>query len=84
MDGYSKEDIVEIINNKRKKIMVEKREFPNTIEISTSLLMFLKLNYLSIMNEPLQNIKEMFGMKIIINDRIDSPEEIEVYYKKEI
>ena len=79
--GYKVSEIMEIINKKRIDYINKYNEYPNVIEINKRLLTFIKLNYLSIMNHPLEEIKILLGMNVKINEYIDEPEEIKVYYK---
>lgn len=83
MKQYNIQDIITIINNKRRKVMIQTGEFPNTMEIGKALLMFIKMQFLITVNVPLEDIKVMYGMNIIINDYIEEPEEIKIYYKGE-
>lgn len=82
MKQYNIQDILSIIIDKRVKFIIENDNFPNTMEIGSALLMFIKMQYLYIINEPLENIKTMFGMNIILNNNIEEPEEIKIYYKE--
>lgn len=84
MDSYSYNDVISIIANKKVKYITQTGDFPNVIEISKKLLIFLKINILAIMNVPTDEIKTIYGMKVKINDYIDAPEEVKVYYKKEM
>lgn len=79
---YNIQDIIQIINEKRRNYITKYGEFPNTMKISPAILMYIKMQYLYIINEPLENIKTMFGMNIILDSHIDEPEEIKIYYKE--
>ena len=81
MKKYTIQDIIQIINEKRRKIVMEEGKFPNTMELSKSLLIFIKMQFLITINVPIENIKTMYGMNIIINDYLKTPEEIKIYYK---
>lgn len=82
MKEYKIQDIIEIINNKRKIVILQYGEFPNTIEIGKKLLIFIKMHFLAMMNRPLEDTKTIFGMNIIVNDYIEIPDEIKIYYKE--
>lgn len=82
MKKYTIQDIIQIINEKRRKIVMEEGKFPNTMELSKSLLIFIKMQFLITINVPIENIKTMYGMNIIINDYLKTPEEIKIYYKQ--
>lgn len=74
---YKVGDIMYIINEKREDYIQKNGEFPKYIEISNSLLYFLSSYYLCELNRDKNN--KFFGMKVLINNYIDSPEEIRVY-----
>lgn len=75
--AYKVGDIMYIINKKRENYIQKNGKFPKYIEISNSLLYFLSSYYLCELNRNKNN--NFFGMKVLINNYIDSPEEIRVY-----
>ena len=79
---YNIQDIIQIINEKRRNYITKYGEFPNTMKISPAILMYIKMQFLTTMNIPLENIKVMYGMNIILDSHIDEPEEIKIYYKE--
>ena len=79
---YTIQDIISIISDKRTEYIDNYGNFPNTMEISKSILMCIKMQFLVTVNVPLENIKVMYGMNIKINDNIDIPEEIKIYYEE--
>ena len=74
---YKVEDIMYIINEKRENYIQKNGEFPKYIEISKSLLYFLSSYYLCELKRDKKD--KFFGMRVLINNCIDSPEEIRVY-----
>lgn len=74
---YKVGDIMYIINEKREDYIQKNGEFPKYIGISNSLLYFLSSYYLCELNRDKKD--KFFGMTVLINNHIDSPEEIKVY-----
>ena len=79
---YTIQDIISIINDKRVEYIDNYGKYPNTMEISTSILMYIKMQFLVTVNVLLENIKVMYGMNIKINDNIEIPEGIRIYYEE--
>lgn len=79
---YTIQDIISIINDKRVEYIDNYGNFPNTMEISKSILMYIKMQFSTTANVPPEDIKVMYGMNIILNNYIDTPEEIKIYYKE--
>ena len=82
MKKYTIQDIIIIINEKRAEHINKYGEFPNTMEISIAILMYIKNQFLISVNVPIEDIKVMYGMNIKINNNIESPEEIKIYYER--
>lgn len=68
--------ILEIINNKQKEYLMKYNELPKHIKISKKDLLNIYTSYLYIFDIPYEEVNELFGMKVELNDKL---EDIEVY-----
>lgn len=75
-------DFINEINNKEREYWNKYGDKPNNIMLSKALLLRWKLNFLSVMEIPLEDIHTIYGMKIHLTNKVGKIKDIQVWYEE--
>lgn len=75
-------DFINEVNKKETEYWDKYGDKPNQIMLSKALLMRWKLNVLSVMGMPLEDINTIYGMKVRLTNKVEKIKDIQVWYEE--
>ena len=75
-------DFINEVNKKVTEYWDKYGDKPNHIMLSKALLIRWKLNVLSVMGMPLEDINTIYGMKVRLTNKVEKIKDIQVWYEE--
>lgn len=75
-------DFINEVNKKETEYWDKYGDKPNNIMLSKKILIRWKLNFLSLMEIPVEDIQTIYGMKIHLTNKVEKIKDIQVWYEE--